>query len=414
MQVFSNRSSVRNVTILFLLVPELFLPVGAVYAAGPTFFHDVAPILQKHCQSCHKPGDIAPMPLVTYSNVRPWARAIAGAVSAKKMPPWFADPCCGVFANDRSLTNEEIATLVAWAKEGSPMGDENSKLPPANPPNVALRSPDAILPMPEPFAVPAKGALEYQRFVIHTGFTSDHWIQAAEVRPSARAVVHHAVVYVRERGETWIQGPTKADILAVYTPGAEPDVWPEGMAKFLPAGADLIMELHYTPNGKAVRDQTRLSLQFAKSAPPKRVITLQLNNTGLVIPPGDPNYRVTAWGTLPNDALLLGFLPHMHLRGKTFEYDRTPPGGNPEPLLRVDHFDFHNQLSYRLARPLFLKKGTRLSATAWYDNSANNPRNPDPTKEVHWGEQSWDEMMVGFFDVAVDAGVDKNAFFVRH
>jgi len=404
---------VRNVAILFVLVPELLLSAEAAYGAGPTFLRDVAPILQKHCQSCHKPGDIAPMPLITYRDVRPWARAIRDAVSTKKMPPWFADPCCGVFANDRSLTSAEIATLVAWADHGSPIGDETDQPPPANPPNVALRSPDAILPMREPFAVPAKGSLEYKRFVIHTGFTEDHWIQAAELRPSARAVVHHAVVYIRERGETWTKGPTKADILSVYTPGGAPDVWPEGMAKFLPAGADLILELHYTPNGRAVSDQTRLSLQFAKSAPRKRVITLQLNNTNLAIPPGDANYRVTAWGTLPNDALLLGFLPHMHLRGRTFEYDRTPPGGNPEPLLRVNRFDFHNQLSYRLARPLLLKKGTRLSATARYDNSANNPNNPDPSKEVHWGEQSTDEMMVGFFDVAVEPSLDKNAFFVR-
>lgn len=390
----------------------LLLPV-TLFGAGPTFFRDVAPILQKHCQSCHRTGDIAPMPLVTYREARPWARAIRDAVSAKKMPPWFADPCCGVFANDRSLSALEIGTLIAWADQGAPAGDETDRQPPANPPAVTLRSPDAILPMPRPFAVPAKGAVAYQRFVIHTGFRSDRWIQAAELRPSARSVVHHAVVYVREQGENWIQGPTTADILAVYTPGATPDIWPEGMAKFLPAGADLVLELHYMPNGTVVSDQTRLSLSFAKSAPRKSVITLQLNNTGLVIPPGDANYHITTWGTLPNDALLLGFLPHMHLRGKAFEYDRTAPGGRPEPLLRVNHYDFHTQLSYRLATPLPLKKGTRLSATAWYDNSANNPNNPDPSKEVRWGEQSWEEMMVGFFDVAVEPGVDKSAFFVR-
>jgi hypothetical protein len=407
---------VRYAAVLFPFV--VALPPEAMYGASPTFFRDVAPILQKHCQSCHKPGDIAPMPLIAYRDVRPWARAIREAVSSKKMPPWFADPCCGVFANDRSLTSLEIGTILAWADGGSPMGDETDRPPLANPPDVALRSPDALLHMAQPFAVPAKGAVEYQRFVIRTGFNSDRWIQAAEVRPSARAVVHHAVVYIRERGETWTTGPTKADILSVYTPGAGPDVLPEGMAKFLPAGADLILELHYTPNGTAVNDQTRISLQFAKiefakAAPRQRVITLQLNNTNLAIPPGEANYRATAWGTLPNDALLLGFLPHMHLRGKAFEYDRTPPGGSPEPLLRVNHFDFHNQLSYRLAHPLPLKKGTRLTATAWYDNSANNKNNPDPSKEVHWGEQSWEEMMVGFFDVAVDPAVDKNAFFIR-
>lgn len=392
---------------LFLLLPS----VG--FAAGPTFFHDVAPILQKHCQSCHRPGDIAPMPLITYQDVRPWARAIRAAVVNRKMPPWYADACCGTFANDRSLSTVEIGMILSWADNGAPMGDQFDSRPPANPPNVALRSPDVILQMPQAFAVPAKGEVAYQRYVIPTGFKTDRWIQAAEVRPSARSVVHHAVVYIREPGETWVQGPTKADILSVFTPGSDPDTWPAGMAKFVPAGSDLILELHYTPSGKPATDQTKISLQFTKAAPQKRVLTLQLNNTKLAIPPGDANYHVTTSGTMPNDALLLGFLPHMHLRGKAFEYDRIAPGGTPEPLLRINKFDFHNQLSYKLAKPLLLKKGTRLSATAWYDNSSNNPRNPDPAKEVHWGEQSWDEMMVGFFDVAVEPSVDKKAFFVR-
>jgi hypothetical protein len=406
---------------LIRIVTRLWLPLGLLIVpaavdlpgASPTFFHDVEPILQKHCQSCHRQGDIGPMPLVTYKDVRPWARAIRAAVVDRKMPPWYADPCCGKFANDRSLSTTEIGMIISWADGGSPMGDQMDSKPPSNPPDVTLRSPDAILPMPETFMVPVKGAVAYQRYVIHTGFNTDRWIQAAELRPSARSVVHHAVVYIRERGETWVQGPTTADILTVYTPGSDSDVWPDGMAKFLPAGADLILELHYTPNGKPTTDQTKLSLKFAKAAPLKRILTLQLNNTSLVIPPGDPEYHITTWGTLPNDALLLGFLPHMHLRGKAFEYDRITPGGTPEPLLRVSRYDFHNQLSYRLAQPLLLKKGTRLSATAWYDNSNNNPNNPDPTKEVRWGEQSWEEMMVGFFDVAVEPSVDKTTFFVR-
>ena len=172
-----------------------------LFAAGPTFFHDVEPILQKHCQSCHRPGDIAPMPLVTYKDVRPWARAIRTAVVSRRMPPWFADPCCGKFANERTLTTAEMGMILSWADNGSPMGDQMDSKPPANPPDVALRSPDVILPMPEAFTVPAKGSVAYQRYVIHTGFTTDRWIQAAELRPTARSVVHHAVVYVRERSE---------------------------------------------------------------------------------------------------------------------------------------------------------------------------------------------------------------------
>jgi hypothetical protein len=185
------------------------------------------------------------------------------------------------------------------------------------------------------------------------------------------------------------------------------------MAKLIPAGSDLVFEIHYTPNGKATADRTRVGMMFAKSPPEKRVLTLQMSNERFVIPPGDANYRVTVWGSLPNDALLLSFFPHMHLRGKAFEFTRILGNGLPETLLKVSHYDFHWQLAYQLATPVLLKKGTRLQWIAWFDNSANNPRNPDPSAEVRYGEQSREEMMVGFFDVAVDAGVDKAAFFVR-
>jgi hypothetical protein len=188
------------------------------------------------------------------------------------------------------------------------------------------------------------------------------------------------------------------------------------MAKLIPAGSDLVFEIHYTPNGKRATDRTRVGMMFAAfagSRPEKRVLTLQMSNERFVIPPGDPNYRVTVWGSLPNDALLLGFFPHMHLRGKAFEFTRILGNGLPETLLKVSHYDFHWQLAYRLATPVLLKKGTRLQWIAWFDNSANNPRNPDPSAEVRYGEQSREEMMVGFFDVAVDAQVDKAAFFAR-
>ncbi|HEX5431164.1 MAG TPA: thiol-disulfide isomerase, partial [Bryobacteraceae bacterium] len=234
-----------------------------------------------------------------------------------------------------------------------------------------------------------------------------------EVRPSDRSVVHHAVVYIREPGSTWTHGPTKADILAVYAPGSSPDIEPPGMAKLVKAGSDLVMEIHYTPNGKAVSDREQIAILFAKSPPKKRVLTLQMDSTSFLIPPGDPDYRVAVWGTLPNDALLLSFFPHMHLRGKEFDYVRIREDGARETLLKVAPYNFYWQLTYRLAKPIPLKKGTRLEWVAWYDNSKNNPLNPDPDAAVRYGHQSWDEMMVGFFDVAVDPGVDKKAFFVR-
>ncbi len=357
---------------------------------------------------------MAPMALTSYQEVRPWAKSIRQMVRSKTMPPWFADPCCGKFSNDRSLAPADIDSIIQWVDSGAPAGDPKSAPIVRDPPTGwNLGIPDAVFAIPKPFQVPAKGPVDYQRFVVPLGFKEDRWIQSVEVRPGARSVVHHVVVYIREAGQTWVTGFTKADILQVYAPGTAPETWPEGMAKLIPAGADLIFEIHYTPKGKPAVDQTRAAVIFAKALPAKRVLTLQMSNDRFEIPPGEPNYRVTAWGTLPNDALLLSFFPHMHLRGKSFEFTRILDNGQPQILLRVPHYDFYWQLSYRLATPMLLKKGSRLEWIAVFDNSPNNPRNPDPSAEVHYGEQSDSEMMIGFFDVAVDAGVDKNRFFVR-
>ena len=288
--------------------------------------------------------------------------------------------------------------------------------------------------MPEAFRLPASGAIEYQYIILPTGFTSDKWVERVEVRPSDRSVVHHAVFYIREPGSDWLKGKppgvpfslastpdhrpipaslTKSDILMVYTPGNGFDGWTRGMAKKIRAGSDLVLQIHYTANGKPAADRIRAGIVFANATPAKAVLTLQLNNDGFVIPPGDPDYRVRVSGTLPNDALLISMFPHMHLRGKHFEYLLTGSNGKFETLLKVNHFDFHWQLNYRLAQPRFLPAGTRLQCVGHFDNSPNNPNNPDPSAEVRFGEQSWEEMMIGFFDVAVDAGVDKKKFFER-
>jgi hypothetical protein len=383
-------------------------------AGPPTFYRDVLPILENRCQECHRTGEMAPMSLTTYRETRPWAKAIREAVQTRKMPPWFADPCCGHFSNDRSLTAAEVETLAKWAESGALKGDESdSPFPREWTAGWNLGTPDVILGMSKPFSVPAQGAVEYQYFAVPTHFTGDRWIQRVEVKPGNRAVVHHVVAYIREPGSTWTRGPTKADILQVYAPGTAPEIWRDGMAKLIKAGSDLVFEIHYTPNGKKTTDQTLVALTFAPSPPRKRVLTLQMANDHFAIPPGDPEYRVTVWGSLPNDALLLGFFPHMHLRGKAFEFNLIRPDGQPETLLRVSKYDFYWQLDYRLATPLALAKGTRLEWVARFDNSANNPRNPDPSAEVRYGFQSWEEMMIGFFDVAVDANVDKNLFFAR-
>ncbi len=370
-----------------------------------------------------------------YETTRGFAAAIEVAVQNHSMPPWFADKSVGKFANDPSLSANEIALLAEWAAAKSPAGD-----PAAAPPlknwtdRWTIPAPDLEVKMPEAVHIPANGDVDYTYEIVPTHFAEGRWVQSSEILPGLPEHVHHAVVYVRPPDSHWLRHApvgtpftaamlttpedrkdamwTDSDILLVYAPGSTPDSWPDGMAKYIPAGSDLVFQMHYTTNGKAGEDVTRIGLIFAKHPPAKRVLSLQLTNDHFVIPPGAPDYRVEARGTLPNDALLLSFFPHMHLRGKQFEYNIIYADKTVEPLLRV-HYHFHWQMSYRLAEPLPLKAGTELQAVAWFDNSKNNPHNPDPAAAVRWGEQTYDEMMVGFFDVAVDSSLDKPHFFLR-
>lgn len=374
-----------------------------------TFYKDVLPVLQRRCLSCHRPGEIGPMALETYAEARPWAKAIREAVIRKKMPPWFAVQASVRLSNDVHLRAEEIAVIDQWVRQGAPSGNPRDAPRPVSWPP---RKPDVTLTPAQAIHVPAKGTLDYQVVELPLGWTEDRWVQAAEIRPGHRAAVHHVVAYIRERGTVWVKGrPTKSDMLAVYTPGQPGMECPPGMAKRIPAGADLVLEIHYTPFGRAVDDRTSVEITFAREVPEKRVLTIQLATADFVIPAGEPNHRVTVQGTIPKDCLLLSLFPHMHLRGKAFEYAIVQPGGRVEVLLRVAPFHFLWQLNYRLAEPRLLKQGTRLRATAWYDNSANNPNNPNPAVDVGYGFQSDEEMMVGFLDLAVPAEMDKASFF---
>ncbi len=352
------------------------------------------------------------MALTTYKQVRPWAQSIKEQVLLKKMPPWFADPHYGSFENNPSLTEQEMQTLASWSDSGAPEGTGTPTLRVWET-SWNIAKPDAIFGMEKPFDVPATGAVDYQYFTIPLNFAEDKWVQSVEIRPSVPAAVHHVVVYIREKDDVWTKGPTKSDILEIYTPGTAPAVWKPGQAKKIPAGADLVFQIHYTPTGKPVSDRTAVGLIFAAQPPKERILTVQLGNSSFTIPPGRADYPVSVQGTLPHDATLLSFFPHMHLRGEGFEYKIIPPKGPPEILLRVEHYDFYWQLSYVLAHPLKLKAGTRLEAQGWFDNSVNNPRNPDPRAAVRYGEQSWEEMMIGFFDLAIPPDVDKVKFFVR-
>ena len=412
-------------------------------AAAPTFYRDVLPILQARCQVCHRAGGIAPAAFETYAETRPFAAAIKLTTENKTMPPWFADQKIGHFANDPSLLAEQIGKLAAWADAGAPVGNATDAPPPRRwAESWTIPQPDLVLKMPVAVELPAAGDVEYTYEIVPTGFHEDKWVQAVEILPWLRANVHHAVVYVRPPDSKWLRHApvgtpftastltdpedrrgahwTDSDVLLVYAPGSSPDNWPDGMAKFISAGSDLVFQMHYTTNGHAAQDRTSVGLIFAKHAPCQRVLTLQLTNDHFVIPPGAPDYRVEARGKLPNDATLLSFFPHMHVRGKRFEYNiihhtagaTENPEQGIEPLLRVN-YHFHWQMSYRLAQPRFLKAGTELQAVAWYDNSRDNPHNPDPSAAVRWGEQTYDEMMVGFFDVAVAANLDKAHYFIR-
>jgi hypothetical protein len=414
------------------------LALAAPNSEAPTFYKDVLPILQQHCQACHRPGEIAPMALETYQQVKPRAAAIRDALESHSMPPWFADACCGHFSNDPTLSSEEFKKINSWVEAGSPAGDpKNAPLPPQWTQGWNIAEPSAVVSMPEPVEIPASGDVQYTYEIVPTNFALDRWVQMSEVRPSSRAHVHHAVVYIRPPDSDWLRGApvgvpftssnlpsdklrhdahsTTSDMLLVYAPGSSPDHWPEQMAKFVPAHSDLVFQMHYTTNGHAATDQTSVGMVFAPKTPSKRVITLQLANDHdqIAIPPGADSYKVQVHGTLPNDAMLLSFFPHMHLRGKRFEYSLVHPDGTKETLLRVN-YDFYWQMSYKLAEPRLLPGGSHLEATAWYDNSRHNPHNPDPDSPVQWGDQTYNEMMVGFFDVAVPASVDKWKFFIRH
>jgi hypothetical protein len=425
-------------SVLFLVVALTAGQLTQQSSTPPTFYRDVLPVFQDHCQRCHRLGEIGPMPLVAYKQVRFQARNIANKVRTKQMPPWFADPCCGHFSDDPSLTEQEIATLVTWAGAGAPEGDPRDAPPPPNyTEGWNIPKPDQVLTMPKAVTIPDAGDVEYTYEIVPTNFNQNKWVQMSEVRPSSRAHVHHAVVYIRPPDSKWLRGApvaapftassladpalrhqaheTDSDMLLVYAPGSSPDHWPDDMAKFVPAHSDLVFQMHYTTNGHSAEDQTSVGLVFSKEPPKQRVLTLQLANDHdrVPIPPNADNYRVEVHGTFPNDALLLSFFPHMHLRGKKFEYNIVHSDHTVETLLRVN-YDFYWQLSYRLAEPRMIKAGTELQAVAWYNNSAKNLHNPDPESAVTWGDQTYNEMMVGFFDVAVPAGVDKKEFFVRH
>ena len=396
----------------------------AASSSPVTFNKDVLPILQKNCQACHRPGEVAPMSLLSYSDARPWAKAIKNATASRKMPPWFAE--VGHFANDRTLSDADIKTLSAWADDGAVEGDAKDKPAPRTFQDGWQLKPDLIVEMPTEFQLPARGTINYQYMRVKGNFTEDLWVSAAEMRPSNPAVLHHGKVWVLPPGSRWMakaeygvayEGQEAGrntigdgnDILGKFNPGlGSQDFSVDGAAKFVPKGSDLVFELHYTANGKPATDRSKLGIVLAKN-PPKMRYFLSAGPAAhnLAIPARDGNAEVVSEVTVGlDDAKLVYAQPHMHLRGKDYELRVIYPTGESETVFK-GKFDFNWQLGYDFAKPIPLPKGTRVIGISHFDNSANNPFNPDPSKEVRWGLQNWDEMSNCF--IGLIFGVNDNA-----
>lgn len=383
-------------------------PTAATAGGGVTFTREVARILQNNCQECHRKGQIGPMSLVSYEDTTAWSDMIREVLQDGRMPPWHADPRYGKFANDRRLPAADKETLLAWIAQGCPRGDPKDLPPPRTWNDTwAIGKPDVIFTMEEEYAVPAetpKRGIPYQYFYIKTNFTEDRWIERAQARPGNNEVVHHIVVFIVPPGLKFIPKLGNAPVLCGTAPGDMPLILKPGLAKKVPAGSQLVMQMHYTPNGRAQKDRSSIGIVFAKEPPQRRVHTFPIAVPPplLRIPAHADNHKVESSYTFQADGYALSFMPHMHLRGKDFLIEAITPDGKKETILSVPRFDFNWQSVYRLAEPLRVTKGTVIHCVAHFDNSAKNPNNPDPSQPVYWGDQTWEEMMIGWMDYIYD------------
>jgi hypothetical protein len=387
--------------------------------ASPTFSRDVAPILHTHCVTCHRPGEIGPMSLMTYADVRPWARAIGRQVADGVMPPWHAEAPPGTFENERRLTAAEKSVVARWVAAGAPEGNPgDAPAPPAFADGWRIGQPDAVLEMQEEYAVPARGKIEYEWFYIPTNFAGTSWLQAIEVRPGNRAAVHHVLVYYRspERNAQRVLRPVAehsrlplrrdergvsthprqqglpGQLLATYAPGTDPQIFPAGTAIRLAPGGTLELQMHYTATGTAGSDRTKVGLRFAKQPPAQEIHPAEFINAQFTIPAGAADQQVDTEVSFLEDATIWGLFPHTHVRGKRWSYTLVMPDGTKRVVLSVPKYDFNWQTYYMFKEPLQVPRGARIIASAWYDNSAANRSNPDPTADVRWGNQTWEEM----------------------
>ena len=374
-----------------------------------TYSNQISRILQKNCVSCHRPGEIAPFALTDYEEVAGWAGMIEEVVREKRMPPWHADAPVGHFKNDIRLTDEEKQLITEWVAAGAPKGNEQQLPKPlAYPDGWQIGKPDKVIKMrTRPFKVKATGTIEYKYFQVDPGFKKDVWVKAAECRPGNRSVVHHIIVGIAGKGEfggrRGSHGEPESEWVAATAPGSPPAVFPKGYAKRIPAGSKLVFQMHYTPNGKATTDISQIGLVFADPAEVKHeVLTQAVFQTRLKIKPGDPDYQVRASTRFDRDVELMAMFPHMHYRGKSFVFElRQSDEQKYERILEVPNYDFNWQNSYELANSIMIRKGAKLRCLATFDNSEDNLANPDPSKTVRWGDQTTDEMMIGYYNIAI-------------
>jgi peroxiredoxin len=374
---------------------------------GPvTYSKEVVRILQANCQECHRPGQIGPMSLLAYDDARDWAETIREVVEDGRMPPWHADPRYGKFRNERRLPPEQRDQILQWIDQGCPRGNDKDLPPPRDfVTGWAIHQPDLILSMDKEYDVPAvapKGGIPYRYFTVDPHFTEDRWVVEAEAKAGAADVVHHIIVFVVAPGQIFNPDSPGNTVLCGMAPGDTALRLPVGTAKRIPAGSKLIFQLHYTPNGQARKDRSSVGILLAKESPRYEAKALPVLNYMFRIPPGVPNYLIESRHRFRDDSVILGFMPHMHLRGKDFLYEAVYPDGRKETLLSVPRFNFGWQSSYILAEPLAMPRGTVIHCVAHFDNSANNPNNPDPSKGVTWGDQTWEEMMIGWMEYAVE------------
>ncbi len=384
---------------------------------GITYHNRISRIVQNNCLACHREGGVAPFGLATFEEVSAQSGSIRRAVEKGIMPPWFAATTKGQvspFANDCSLADADKTDLLAWLSAGKPVGDPGeAPVPRVFASEWQIGQPDHVVQLPTPIAVKATGTMPYQNVIVETGLTEDKYLKAIEIRPTAREVVHHVLAYVlppAKQSETGGKNPDEDEdettgFFAAYAPGYDALRFNDGCGKLLPAGSRLKFQIHYTPNGTATTDQSILGMIFLDKRPEHLVNVTGVAQPRLTIPPGADNHEVVATRPIPSEATIVAFFPHMHLRGKAFRYEAILPSGETQILLDIPRYDFNWQLSYRLAEPITLPGGSTIKATAWFDNSTQNPANPDATRTVRWGPQTYDEMMIGYIEYYMDDGV---------